>query len=503
MTHSVTAQPVTLDSPLSWREVSLIAEGAELRLSDSALGRIRAARGIVESIVSRGIRAYGVNTGVGSLSDVAVDASKLRQLSRNIVMSHAVGVGHLLNAREVRAIISAAINNYAHGYSGIRPEVVGRLLDFLSMDCIPEVPAGGSVGYLTHMAHISLALLGEGSVRLKGRRLVASEALAALSLQPLTLEAKEGLSLVNGTPCATGLLSVALLRAERLLDWVDLIAAMSFENLGGQRTVFDAASLHLRASPGLLRVGERLRSILRGSERLKRVAGNRTQDALSLRAIPQVHGAARDVFDTTGDVVDRELAAVTDNPMVAGSADSPLVYSEAHAVGAALGLAADSLGVAMAEVAAMSERRHDRLLNSRLSGLPAFLSMDSGVGSGFMIAQYTAVALVNDNRRLAAPASLDGGITSASQEDHLSHATPAALKLHKILDNAQVILAIELLAASQAYDLQEERAARAPGTDRIYAMVRGLVPPYRDDRPLAGDIELARGLLAASPPAGG
>jgi histidine ammonia-lyase len=276
---------------------------------------------------------------------------------------------------------------------------------------------------------------------------------------------------------------------------------MSFENLQGQADAFASEALALRASPGLLGAGATLRRLLDGSGLLAAGAGQRTQDPLCVRAIPQVHGAARDVFEFAAGVVDRELAAVTDNPLVTGTPEAPHVYSEAHAVGAALGLAADSLGVAIAEVAAMSERRIDRLINPLVSRLPAFLAADGGAHSGFMIAQYTAVALIADNRRLAAPASLDGGVTSGLQEDHLSHATPAALKLLKILDNAEIVIAIELLAAAQAYDLQPAPAhARAPRTDALYRALRAEVAHYRDDRPLAGDIERARELLRRCTP---
>ncbi len=228
---------------------------------------------------------------------------------------------------------------------------------------------------------------------------------------------------------------------------------------------------------------------------LAAAAGRRTQDPLSLRAIPHVHGAVRDVFEQTARVVDAELAAATDNPVVVGTPAMPRALSQAHAVGAAIGLAADALGVALAELAAMSERRIDRLVNPLVSGLPAFLAADGGAGSGFMIAQYTAVSLVSDNRRLATPASLDGGVTSALQEDHLSHATPAALKLLAIVDNAEYVLGIELLAAAQAYDLQRGGLARAPNTDIVHRAVRRQVPHYRDDRPLARDIERARDLI--------
>jgi histidine ammonia-lyase len=285
----------------------------------------------------------------------------------------------------------------------------------------------------------------------------------------------------------------------RLLDWTDAAAAMTFENLRGQVAVFDADALGLRVSAGVAQVGERLRELLSGSAILRHSAGRRTQDPLSLRAVPQVHGAARDLFAHAARVVDDELASVTDNPVVVGTADEPRALSGANAVGAALGLMADSLGIAVAEVAAMSERRVDRLVNPLVSGLPAFLATDEGAGSGFMIAQYTAASLAADNRRLAAPASLDGGVTSGLQEDHLSHATPAALKLLKIIDNAEIIVAIELLAAAQAYDLQRESSARAAQTDALYKRVRALIPCYRDDHPLAADIQKARHLLHTPP----
>jgi histidine ammonia-lyase len=274
---------------------------------------------------------------------------------------------------------------------------------------------------------------------------------------------------------------------------------MTFENLEGQVAAFDAGALRLRVSAGVAQVGERLRTLLGGSDILRQSAGRRTQDPLSLRAVPQVHGAARDLFAHVAQVVDDELASATDNPVVVGTPDEPRALSGANAVGAALGLNVDSLGIAVAEIAAMSERRMDRLVNPLVSNLPAFLATDGGAGSGFMIAQYTAVSLAADNRRLAAPASLDGGVTSGLQEDHLSHATPAALKLLKIIDNAEIIVAIELLAAAQAYELRRDSLSRAAQTDAVYRRIRALIPQYRDDRPLGADIQSARELLKSPP----
>ncbi|MBT2793781.1 HAL/PAL/TAL family ammonia-lyase [Paraburkholderia strydomiana] len=488
------------DRPLDWAQVAAIAAGEPLELSAGARARIAAANVLVQQIVERGIRAYGVNTGVGALCDVIVSPTEQRTLSRNILMSHAVGVGTPLGVAETRAIMAAAVNNFAHGHSGIRIEVADQLVALLNADCLPEVPAFGSVGYLSHMAHIALMCIGEGHVRYRGERMKGRDALHMLGREPLVLEAKEGLSLINGTPCVTGLAALALARAVRLLDWTDVVAAMSFENLRGQVAAFDEDSLALRISPGLNLVGERMRTALADSGILAAVVGQRTQDPLSMRTIPHVHGAARDVLAATADVVDRELASITDNPIVAGTPEDPRVYSQAHAVGASIALAMDSLATAIAQVAAMAERRLDRLVNPLVSGLPAFLAEPGGTCSGFMIAQYTAASLVAQNRRLALPASLDGGITSGLQEDHLCHATPAALKALEIIDNAGRIVAIELLAAAQAYDLQATDAPPAPHTQALWQRVRQIVPTYRDDRPLADDMSVAFRMIAGEAP---
>jgi histidine ammonia-lyase len=489
-----TPTAVTLNHALNWRELYSVAEGASLQVSNDTAARIQASRALVNSIAAKGIRAYGVNTGVGALCDVAIDVSQQAQLSRNLIMSHAVGVGSPLTALETRAIMAAQVNNFCHGYSGVRLELVAQLVALLNAQCTPVVPSQGSVGYLSHMAHIALVAIGEGQVHSTPSS--GADALRAMKLKPLVLAAKEGLSVLNGTPCATGLATVVLARAERLLAWADDVSAMSFEALRGQPAAFDQEILALRQSPAINQVGARLRALLAGSAILAASAGAHTQASLSLRAIPQVHGAAHDVWQHTATIIDQELKAVTDNPIVTGTVDAPQAHSEAHAIGAALALAMDSLGIAIASVAAMSERRTDRLVNPLVSGLPAFLSAVPGVGSGFMIAQYTAASLVADNRRLAAPASLDGGITSALQEDHLCHATPAALKALKILDNAEHIVAIELLAATQAYDLLEGAPTRAPATEGLHQRVRQLAPTYADDRPLAEDIGRVRTLIS-------
>ncbi|MCM2474163.1 histidine ammonia-lyase [Rhizobium sp. CG5] len=490
---------IRLDAPLSWPDVAAIATGkASLELSANAWSRIEAAHAIVQSIVDRNMRGYGITTGVGALSDVAVTREQQAALSRNILMSHAVGVGAPLSIVESRAIMVAAINNFAHGYSGLRPVIIRYLLALLDVGFTPEVPRQGSVGYLSHIAHVHLVLIGHGFIRIGGERLPARDALARLGLEPLALEAKEGLCLVNGTPCVSGLASLALIQTRQLLDWADAIAAMTFETQRCQLRAIAPEAMAVRTAPGLLRVAERMNSLLQGSDILVESAGRRVQDALSLRSIPHVHGAVHDGVESVSLVVDRELSSVTDNPIVMGTPEAPEVYSQAHAVGASMGLAMDQLAVAMAELGAMSERRIDRMVNPLVSGLPAFLAEDSGVASGFMIAQYTAVSLVGENRRLAAPASLDGGITSGLQEDMLCHATPAALKALDILANLRRILAIELLAACQSYDIGGLKDQAAPRTRALFDALRQRIVIYADDRPLGEDIEAAADFLGAT-----
>jgi len=491
---------VVLDRGWTWPDVTAVAHGAPLSLSDAAWARIDHASAIVAALVDRGDRAYGITTGVGALADTVVGRDAQARLSHNIVMSHACGVGPRLGDAEVRAIMTAQIGNFAHGHSGVRRAVIERMVALLNAHATPEVPSRGSVGYLTHNAHVAVALLGEGRMRLSGEWVATPQALRQLGWEPLQLSAKEGLSLVNGTACATGLACLALARAERLLDWANATAALTLEALGCQRAAFEEAVLALRPSPGIAAVGQALRTRLAGSGLLEAAQGQRTQDALSLRAVPQVHGMARDVFVQAAATVNQELASVTDNPALFGSADEPSVRSEAHAVAPALAHALDSLAIALAQVAQMSERRVDRLVNPLVSGLPAFLAADPGAGSGLMIAQYTASALASACRRLAMPASLDGGVTSALQEDFLAHPTAAADKLLALLENAEQIVGIELLAATEAHDRVAARGRRAPANDTLHGEVRAAIAPYADDRPLGPLLEQARELIRGGPP---
>lgn len=491
---------VILEDCLGWRDVARIADGEPLALSDRALARIEGSAEIVERIVESGVRAYGITTGVGALSDTVVSRDAQSRLSRNILLSHAASVGPRMSAPEVRAIIAAQIGNFAHGHSGVSPAIVGHYLAFLQHGLVPDVPSRGSVGYLVHNAAIALILIGEGSAHLDGQPLDGRQALAAIGLEPLVLRAKEGLSLVNGSACATGLAALCVQRAGALLDWANAIAALSAEASGCQVAAFGEAVTALRPSRGMAHVAESLRQRLRGSGQVAAAEGRRTQDALSIRSIPHMHGALHDILAESGRVVDQELASVTDNPALSGTRDHPLVTSEAHAVAPALGLAIDALATAVAQLSMISERRMDRLVNPLVSGLPAFLASDAGSHSGFMIAQYTAVGLTSENRRLAQPAALDGGITSGLQEDFLAHPTSAARKCLQIIENTRHVLAIELMAAAQASDFVSLGAARAAGTEAIHARARRCVAPYRDDRPLSRDMEALAALIASEAP---
>jgi histidine ammonia-lyase len=490
------------DTPLGWRDLVAVArDGAPLALSPAAWAHIANARAIVECIVERGERAYGISTGLGALSNVLLHGEQLAQLSHNTLLSHACGVGPLLTVAQTRAILVAALANFAQGYSGLQPKVVEGLLALLNHGITPCVPSQGSVGYLTHMAHIGVALLGVGEVQFQGRTQPAAEALATIGLQPLVMGAKDGLSLVNGTPCMTGLAALALADVERLADWADVVGAMSFEALRGQIDAFDAEILALKPHPGMQQVGRNLRALLQGSEVIASSRGIRTQDALSIRSIPQIHGACRDQIAHAARQIETELNSATDNPLLLGTPEAYRVVSQANPHGESVAMAADLLRIAVAELGGVAERRIDRLVNPLVSGLPAFLVTEPGVNSGLMITQYTAASLAAENRRLAQPVVTDNFITSGNQEDHLSLGTTAALDVHKSLENLTGILAIEYLLSAQAFEFLKAQGFGS-GTRQAWRLLREHVPSYASDRFLAPDIARVKDLMRSSTESG-
>ncbi len=483
------------DGPLRWQELVAVARhGARLELSAAAWARIDNARAIVCRIVANGERAYGISTGLGALCDVLLEGEQLAELSRNTLLSHACGVGEPLRDEQTRAIICAAVANYSQGKSGLDRSLVEGLLALLNHGITPQVPAQGSVGYLTHMAHVGIALLGIGEVSYRGSVVPAAAALAAEGLATVRLGAKDGLCLVNGTPCMTGLACLALDDAQRLAQWADVIGAMSFEALRGQLAAFDAEIVALKPHPGMQRVAANLRALLAGSQVLENARGIRTQDALSIRSIPQIHGACRDQLAHAARQIETELNSATDNPLLLGTPEAYRVVSQANPHGESVAMAADLLAIAVAELGGVAERRLDRLVNPLVSGLPAFLVGKPGVNSGMMITQYVAASLAGENRQLAQPAVVDNFVTSALQEDHLSLGTSAALKLGRALENLRRILAIEYLLAAQAFEfLAPQRFGQ--GTAAAWGILRERVPAYDTDRWLAPDIASAAAIL--------
>lgn len=478
---------------LSLAQVARVARGAEqVGLAEAALVRIRRARRVVEKIIDEGHIVYGVNTGFGKLSDVHIAASELRELQLNLVRSHACGVGQPLSEEETRALLLLRANVLALGHSGARDHVVEMLVLLLEHGVHPVVPEKGSVGAsgdLAPLAHLALVVIGEGEAVYRGARMPGAEALRRAGLEPLQLEAKEGLALLNGTQamCAVG--GLALHRALRLAQLADVAGAMTLEALRGTPTAFDERIHNARPHPGQTAAAAHLRELLQESEIRESHRENdpRVQDAYSLRCMPQVHGAVRTALEHAREVVETETGSATDNPLV--FSDEEQVLSGGNFHGAPVALALDYAAMALTDLASISERRIERLVNPDLSeGLPAFLTAHPGMSSGFMIAQVTAVALLSEMKVLAHPASIDNLPTSGGKEDHVSMGMTAATKLRTIVEDAEYVISIELLAAAEGL---EYRAPLQPGRGvrRAYERVRARVPRLRQDRALAPDIE--------------
>lgn len=476
--------------------VEAVADGAACRIAPSALRRVAASRRVVERAIRDGRQVYGVNTGFGHLARVAIPPAQLDTLQLNLIRSHAAGVGPSLSERVVRAILALRANCLARGHSGVRVATLERLVAMLRLRIHPVVPEQGSVGAsgdLAPLAHIALALVGEGDVVRDGTRMSAAAALKRARLSPLELQAKEGLALVNGTQVMTAIGALALLRAERLATLADIAGAMTLEALKGSHRAFDERLHEARPHPGQVASASNLRRLLSGStiERSHADCG-RVQDAYSLRCMPQVHGAVRDALAHVRRVLAIEINASTDNPMVFAGDGSLVSCGNFH--GQPVSLALDHLATAVCSLATISERRIERLLNPDLSDLPPFLTADAGLNSGFMMAHVTAAALASENKVLSHPASVDTIPTSASKEDHVSMGVHAARKAAQIVENVASVLAIEILAAAQALDfLAPLRAGK--GARAAHRAFRRRVPHMDRDRVLALDIETSRGVV--------
>jgi histidine ammonia-lyase len=459
------------------------------------------ARRVVEEALASDQVVYGVTTGFGALAATRVEPEEAAELQVHLIRSHAAGVGPALDDEIVRAMLLLRARTLAQGYSGVRPALVERYLLMLELDLLPVVPSQGSVGAsgdLAPFAHLALPVIGEGWVRDGGQVLEAAEALARHGLEPLRLEAKEGLSLLNGTEGMLAHLALAIADAEALADAADAACALSVEALTGSARPFRPEIHALRPHPGQAISAANIAAALKGSEigasHVDDFA-HAVQDAYSLRCAPQVHGACRDAIAFAREVCERELGSVVDNPIVL--ADTGEVVSAGNFHGQPLAMALDFLAIAVTELASISERRTDRLLDPQhSSGLPAFLSPRPGLNSGYMLAQYTAASLVAENRVLSHPASVESIPTSGSQEDHVSMGWGAARKLGSVLANSARVLAIEILCAVQGIEYRAPLRP-APATAAMCAAVREVVPTLAEDRVLAGEIEaVAKTVLA-------
>ncbi len=489
---------------LTMEEVAAIAAGATATLAPEAVAAMERSRQGVERLLARGEIAYGITTGFGAFKGRIIPPHEVAALQRNLVLSHASGVGPLLSREAVRAVIAVRANTLAMGYSGIRPQVVQRLLDLLRHEIVPCIPAYGSVGAsgdLAPLAHLACVLIGEGEAFYRGERLPGGEALRRAGLEPVELRAKEGLALINGTAVTTALGTLATLRAERLVRTADIVGAMTLEALRGTPDAFDERLHLVRPHPRQVEAAACIRRLLQGSTFLRPRDPRDIQDAYSLRCIPQVHGAIRDTVAYARWALEIELNSVTDNPLIFFEGEEPVVLSGGNFHAEPIGLALDYLKLGLVELGNISERRIARLIDESLSnGLPPFLTRHGGLESGFMLAQYTAASLASRNKVLAHPSTADTIPTSANTEDHVSMATNAAHHTLAVIESVETIVAIELLAAAQGIDFRREQlgptARLGKGTAIAYEIVRREIPFLEHDQPLAPLIERARQLVA-------
>ena len=474
-------------------------------LSADAVARMNTSRAVVDKLVAEGQTAYGINTGFGKLATVRISTEQVRQLQVNLVRSHACGVGAPLSEPETRAMMLLRANALAKGLSGVRPVVVETLCAMLNAGVHPVIPSQGSVGAsgdLAPLAHLAQVVIGEGAVAYKGKKLTGAEGLKVAGIPPVALEAKEGLSLLNGTQGMLSLLSLALLDADILTDTADVAAALSLDALRGSPGAFDARIMHAREYPGAAMTARNLAHLNEGSQiresHRSPDADKRVQDAYSLRCTPQVHGAVRDALTQAREIAAVELNSATDNPLVfvKENGDGDIV-SGGNFHGQPLAMAADQLAIAIATLSGISERRIEQMTNPLTSMLPAFLTPDPGLNSGFMIAQVTAAALTSENRALATPHSVDSISTSGNQEDYVSMGMSGARRLERMLLNLRHILAIELLCACQGIDLLAPLQTGALAK-KAYDDVRAVSPKVLADRSLAPDVNAVAYLIATA-----
>lgn len=491
-------QRIIIDgNSLTLEDVERVAlQGAEIEIGEAALQKVAACRAYVDKVIAEKRVVYGLTTGFGKFSTVTIEAENIAELQLNLIRSHAVSVGDPYSEAQVRAIMLLRINVLAKGHSGIRVETLLTLVEMLNKKVHPVIPKRGSVGAsgdLSPLSHLALVLLGEGSAVYEGEVMEGARAMKLAGIKPVTLAAKEGLALNNGTQVMAAIGALGLLQAERLCQQADVIAAASVDALLGTPTAFDPLVHILRAHPGQNKSANNLFNLLQNSPlRESHRNCDNVQDAYSLRCTPQVHGAVRDALAYARGVLEIEINSATDNPLIFPDEDRVISGGNFH--GEPLAIALDTIAIAISELASISERRMEQMLNPALNrGLNAFLAKRPGLDSGFMIIQLTAAALVSENKVLAHPASVDSIPTSANQEDHVSMGSVSAIKLLQVLQNVNDVLAIELIINMTALDLRKEKSS--PAIENVKSLVRNSIPALEEDRVMQDDIKAASKMI--------
>lgn len=486
----ITGNDLTLDEV-----VAVCRNYKKVELSDFAVERILKSRKVVDDFVENEDVVYGITTGFGKFSDVTISKEESKTLQKNLIISHSVGAGKPFDSEVVRGIILLRINNLAKGYSGARLETIQTMIEMLNRKVHPIIPEKGSLGAsgdLAPLSHMVLPMIGLGQAEYEGEIMAGEEAMEKAGIPVIELTAKEGLALINGTQVMTALAALTVYDSLNIIKTADIAAALSFEAQNGIIDALDQRLHDIRPHKGQIDTARVLTELLTGSKMTTKQGEIRVQDAYSLRCVPQVHGASKDAINYVKEKIEIEINSVTDNPIIFPETNEGISGGNFH--GQPMALSLDFLGIALSELANISERRIERLVNPTLSGLPAFLVEHGGLNSGFMIVQYSAAALVSENKILAHPASVDSIPSSANQEDHVSMGTIAARKAKEIMENVRRVLAMEIMCACQGIDLRGNKGLGA-GTKPVYEEVRKVVPMLKEDRPIYDDINKCEELI--------
>lgn len=486
----ITGNDLTLDEV-----VAVCRNYKKVELSDFAVERILKSRKVVDDFVENEDVVYGITTGFGKFSDVTISKEESKTLQKNLIISHSVGAGKPFDSEVVRGIILLRINNLAKGYSGARLETIQTMIEMLNRKVHPIIPEKGSLGAsgdLAPLSHMVLPMIGLGQAEYEGEIMAGEEAMEKAGIPVIELTAKEGLALINGTQVMTALAALTVYDSLNIIKTADIAAALSFEAQNGIIDALDQRLHDIRPHKDQIDTARVLTELLTGSKMTTKQGEIRVQDAYSLRCVPQVHGASKDAINYVKEKIEIEINSVTDNPIIFPETNEGISGGNFH--GQPMALSLDFLGIALSELANISERRIERLVNPTLSGLPAFLVEHGGLNSGFMIVQYSAAALVSENKILAHPASVDSIPSSANQEDHVSMGTIAARKAKEIMENVRRVLAMEIMCACQGIDLRGNKGLGA-GTKPVYDEVRKVVPMLKEDRPIYDDINKCEELI--------